>query len=243
MNAERQIIKMAQTINPFGKDIIKVETDFVGRKLSLEVGRVGFRTDASVLARYGDTVVLGTAMVSPERAVGLDYFPLSIDYEEKFYAAGKISGSRFVKREGRPSDEAILIGRIIDRPIRPLWPKGYRHEVQGIATVLSMDPDFRPDMVAMIAMSAAFMLTGAPFDGPVAGLRVGLVDGKLKAFASSQELNDGLLDLVVAGTAEAITMVEAGAREVSEAQIVEALEFAEAEPRSPRRWSTKTAGD
>lgn len=227
MCAERQKMDMGQTINPFGKDIIKVETDFVGRKLSLEVGRVGFRTDSSVIARYGDTVVLGTAMVSPERVTGLDYFPLSIDYEEKFYAAGKISGSRFIKREGRPSDEAILIGRIIDRPIRPLWPKGYRHEVQGIATVLSMDPDFRPDMVAMIAMSAAFMLTGAPFDGPVAGLRVGLVDGKPKAFASSQELNDGLLDLVVAGTSEAITMVEAGAREVSEAQIVEALKYAQ----------------
>ena len=126
---------MGQTINPFGKEIIKVETEFCGRTLSLEVGRVGFRTSASVLVRYGDTVVLGTAMVSPEAVQGMDYFPLSIDYEEKFYAAGKISGSRFIKREGRPSDEAILIGRLIDRPIRPLWPKGYRHEVQGVATV------------------------------------------------------------------------------------------------------------
>lgn len=218
---------MGKTINPFGKEIIKVETDFVGRKLSLEVNRVGFRTTASVLVRYGETVVLGTAMLSPERVVGLDYFPLSIDYEEKFYAAGKISGSRFIKREGRPSDEAVLIGRIIDRPIRPLWPKGYRHEVQGIATVLSMDPEFRPDMVAMIALSTAFMLTGAPFDGPIAGLRIGLVDGKPKAFATPQELNDGPLDLVVAGTADAITMVEAGAKEVSEEQIVEALEYAQ----------------
>ena len=123
------------TTNPFGKKIIKVETQFCGQPLSLEVGRVGFRTSASVLARYGDTVVMGTAMVSPETVTGLDYFPLSIDYEEKFYAAGKISGSRFIKREGRPSDEAVLIGRLIDRPIRPLWPKGYRHEVQGVATV------------------------------------------------------------------------------------------------------------
>src|SRR5581483_7472736 len=179
---------MSQTINPFGKKIIKVETDFCGQPLSLEVGRVGFRTTASVLARYGDTVVLGTAMVSPEPVTGMDYFPLSIDYEEKFYAAGKISGSRFIKREGRPSDEAILIGRLIDRPIRPLWPKGYRHEVQGVATVLSLDPDFRPDAIAMIAMSVAFMLTGAPFEGPVAGVRVGLVDDKPKAFASSEEL-------------------------------------------------------
>src|ERR1041384_1237896 len=187
---------MAQTINPFGKKIIKVETEFCGQPLSLEVGRVGFRTSASVLARYGDTVVLATAMVSPHQIMGMDYFPLSIDYEEKFYAAGKISGSRFIKREGRPSEDAVLIGRLIDRPIRPLWPKGYRHEVQGVTTVLSTDPNFRPDMVAMIAMSAAFMLTGAPFEGPVAGIRVGLVDGKLKAFASAEELNDGL-DIVV----------------------------------------------
>ena len=104
----------------------------------------------------------------------MDYFPLSIDYEERFYAAGKISGSRFIKREGRPSDEAVLIGRLIDRPIRPLFPKGYRQEVQVVATVLSMDPNFRPDVVAMIAASSALMLTCTPFDGPVAGLRVGL---------------------------------------------------------------------
>src|SRR3954466_4991300 len=182
---------MAETINPFGKKIIKVSTDFCGRELSLEVGRVGFRTSASVLVRYGDTVVLGTAMVSPERIVGMDYFPLSIDYEEKFYAAGKISGSRYIKREGRPSDDAILIGRLIDRPIRPLWPKGYRHEVQGVATVLSLDPDFRPDAIAMIAMSAAFMLSGVPFDGPVAGVRIGLESGKPKAFLTYKELEEG----------------------------------------------------
>jgi polyribonucleotide nucleotidyltransferase len=214
------------TINPFGKDIIKVEAELCGKPLSLEVNRVGFRTSGSVLVRYGDTVVLGTAMVKQGSLHGMDYFPLSIDYEEKFYAAGKISGSRFVKREGRPSDEAILIGRLIDRPIRPLWPKGYRQEVQGVATVLSMDPAFRPDMIAMIAMSTAFMLTGAPFDGPVAGLRVGLVDGEFKAFATSDELHDGTLDLVVAGTKDAIMMVEAGAREVSEEQVADALAFA-----------------
>jgi polyribonucleotide nucleotidyltransferase len=215
------------TVNPMGKEIIKVETQFCGRTLSLEVGRVGFRTSASVIARYGDTVVLGTAMVSPKTVQGMDYFPLSIDYEEKFYAAGKISGSRFIKREGRPSDDAILIGRLIDRPIRPLWPKGYRNEVQGVATVLSMDPAFRPDMIAMIALSAAFVLTGAPFDGPVAGLRVGMVDGKYTAFATPEQLNEGLLDLVVAGTSEGIMMVEAGASEVTEEQIVEALAYAQ----------------
>jgi polyribonucleotide nucleotidyltransferase len=217
---------MAQTINHAGKPIIKVETEFCGKTLTLEIGRVGFRTTASVLATYGDTVILGTAMVGDKPLQGFDYFPLSIDYEEKMYAAGKISGSRFIKREGRPSDDSILIGRIIDRPIRPLWPKGYRHEVQGVASVLSMDPDFRPDMVAMIALSAAFMLTGAPFDGPVAGVRVALVDGKYKAFATPEEL-DGKLDLVVAGTKDGVMMVEAGANEVSEDEVVEAIEFAQ----------------
>ncbi|MCA9324978.1 polyribonucleotide nucleotidyltransferase [Candidatus Saccharibacteria bacterium] len=208
--------------------MISVETEFCGRKLSLEINRVGFRTSASVLARYGDTVVLGTAMVSPNVVQGMDYFPLSIDYEEKFYAAGKISGSRFIKREGRPSDEAVLIGRLIDRPIRPLWPKGYRHEVQGVASVLSMDPNFRPDMIAMIAMSTAFMLTGAPFDGPVAGVRVGINEkGEYEAFLSAEELAKGKLDLVVAGKTDAIMMVEAGAREVTEDEVVGALEFAQ----------------
>lgn len=215
------------TINPFGKDIVTVSTEWCGRTLTLEVGRVGFRTSASVLVRYGETVVLGTAMVSERAVSGMDYFPLSIDYEEKFYAAGKISGSRFIKREGRPSDDAILIGRLIDRPIRPLWPKGYRHEVQGVATVLSMDPAFRPDMVAMVAMSAAFSLSGAPFDGPVAGLRIGMDGDKFVAFPQPDILHDGPLDLVVAGTADAIMMVEAGAKEVSEDTIAAALTFAQ----------------
>ena len=218
---------MPGTINPFGRDIIKVETEWCGRTLSLEVGRVGFRTSASVIVRYGETVVLGTAMVGSKPISGMDYFPLSIDYEEKMYAAGKISGSRFIKREGRPSDDAILIGRLIDRPIRPLFPKGYRQEVQGVASVLSMDPSFRPDMVAMVATSAALTLSGAPFDGPVAGLRVGLKDGKPTAFMSAEELDESVLDLVVAGKAGAIMMVEAGANEATEAQVVEALRFAE----------------
>ncbi len=219
---------MGQIINPFGKDIVKVETEFLGRTLSLEINRVGFRTSASVFVRYGDTVVLGTAMVSPNRLSGFDYFPLSIDYEEKMYAAGKISGSRFIKREGRPSDDAILIGRLIDRPIRPLWPKGYRHEVQGVATVLSLDPSFRPDMIAMIAMSAAFSLTGAPFDGPVAGLRVGLnKDGKFEAFMSNEAYDKGDLDLVVAGTETGVMMVEAGANEVTEEVVIDAIAWAQ----------------
>jgi polyribonucleotide nucleotidyltransferase len=214
------------TINPFGKDIIKVETDFCGRQLSLEVGRVGWRTTASVLARYGETVVLATAMVSDQPVEGFDYFPLTIDYEERMYAAGKISGSRFIKREGRPSDDAVLIGRLIDRPIRPLWPKGYRHEVQGVVTVLSLDPDFRPDAIAMIAMSAAFSLSGAPFKGPIAGLRVSLSGDQYRAFQPAKELSASPLDLVVAGTKDGILMVEAGANEATEEQIIGAMEFA-----------------
>lgn len=215
-----------KTINPYGKDLIVVETEFCGRTLKLEVNRVGFRTSASVLVTYGETVVLGTAMTG-NVIPGMDYFPLSIDYEEKFYAAGKISGSRFIKREGRPSDEAILIGRLIDRPIRPLWPKGYRNEVQGVASVLSLDPSFRPDMVAMIAMSTAFMMTGAPFDGPVAGVRVGINDkGEYEAFLPAAELNEGKLDLVVAGTDGKVMMVEAGAREATEAEVIGAMEYA-----------------
>ena len=218
---------MGNIINPYNKPITTVETEFFGRTLSLEVNRVGFRSSASVIVRYGETVVLGTAMVSPERLSHFDYFPLSIEYEEKMYAAGKVSGSRFIKREGRPSDDAILIGRLIDRPIRPLWPKGYRHEVQGVATILSMDPAFRPDMIAMIAMSAAFSLTGAPFDGPVAGLRVALdQNGEYTAFAKPEAYETGALDLVVAGTKNGVMMVEAGATEVSEETIANAIEWA-----------------
>ncbi|MDB5186988.1 MAG: hypothetical protein JWM07_460 [Candidatus Saccharibacteria bacterium] len=214
------------TINPTGKEIISVTTELCGKPLTLEVNRVGFRTSASVLVTYGETVVLGTAMVSKKSISGMDYFPLSIDYEEKMYAAGKISGSRFIKREGRPSDEAILIGRLIDRPIRPLFPKGYRQEVQTVASVLSLDPNFRPDMVAMIAASAALTLSGAPFDGPVAGLRVALVNGEFKAFASPEEREASDLDLVVAGIESGITMVEAGANEVSEEVVADALAWA-----------------
>ena len=218
---------MSDIINPFGKKITTVETELFGRKLSLEINRLGFRTTASVLVTYGETVVLGSAMVSQHRLTGMDYFPLSIDYEEKMYAAGKISGSRFIKREGRPSDDAILIGRLIDRPIRPLWPKGYRHEVQGVATVLSLDPTFRPDVIAMIAMSAAFSLTGAPFDGPVAALRVGLnEDGTFAAFMTNEQYDNGDLDLVVAATQDGVMMVEAGASEVSEEVIAKAITWA-----------------
>ena len=212
-------------INPTGKKLISVSTDFLGRKLTLEVGKVGFRSTSSVIVKYGETVVLGTVQLG-SKPVALDYFPLSIDYEEKWYASGRISGSRFIKREGRPSDDAILIGRLIDRPIRPLFPKGYREEVQVVTTVLSADPKFRPDMIAMIAASSALHLAGVPFDGPVAGLRIGKINGEFKAFLSPEEQEKSLLDLVVAGIESGITMVEAGANEVPEEEIIAGLAWA-----------------
>lgn len=212
-------------INPNGKKTMQVSTDWLGRKLTLEVNRVGFRTTSSVLVTYGDTVVLGSVVVGTKPVVQ-DFFPLSIDYEEKFYAAGKISGSKFIKREGKPADEAILVGRLIDRPIRPLFPKGYRQEVQVVCTVLSMDPAFRPDCVAMVAASAALMNAGVPFDGPVAGIRIGRIGGEFKGFLSAEEREQSPLDLVVACKDGKVMMVEAGAKEVPEDTIIEAMHWA-----------------
>ena len=212
-------------INPSGQPLTKVTTELCGRELSLEVGRVGFRSTSSVLATYGDTVILASVVVGKE-PVKQDFFPLSIDYEEKFYAAGKISGSKFIKREGRPADEAVLIGRLIDRPIRPLFPKGYRQEVQVVITVLSMDPSFRPDVVGMIAASAALHITGIPFDGPIAGLRIGRVNNEFKAFLTPEEREASDLDFVVAVKDDKVMMVEAGADEVSEDDIVAAMKWA-----------------
>ncbi|MBR5046074.1 polyribonucleotide nucleotidyltransferase [Candidatus Saccharibacteria bacterium] len=208
-----------------GKKTIQVSTDWLGRKLTLEVNRVGFRSTSSVLVTYGDTVVLGSVVVGTKPVVQ-DFFPLSIDYEEKYYAAGKISSSRFIKREGKPSDEAVLVGRLIDRPIRPLFPKGYRQEVQVVCTVLSMDPSFRPDCVAMIAASAALMNAGVPFDGPVAGIRIGRIGGEFKGFLSPEEREVSPLDLVVACKDGKVVMVEAGAKEVPEETIIEAMHWA-----------------
>ena len=220
----RERMKM-DIINPSGKQVVRVERELCGKTLTLEVNRVGFRSTASVLVSYGDTVVLGSVVVG-KRPVVQDFFPLSVDYEEKFYAAGKISGSKFIKREGKPADEAVLVGRLIDRPIRPLFPKGYRQEVQVVTTVLSMDPSFRPDMVAMIAASSALMLSGTPFDGPVAGLRIGRVDGEFRAFLSPEERERSMMDLVVACKDGKVMMVEAGADEVPEAMIIEAMHWA-----------------
>lgn len=212
-------------INPKGADVISVSTQFCGKELKLEVNRLAFRSEAAVVASYGDTVVLGTANVD-EPGAHMHYFPLNIEYEERFYAAGKISGSRYIKREGRPSDDAILIGRLIDRPIRPLFPKGYRNQVQAVATVLSLDPEVRPDALSMIAISAAITLTGAPFDGPIAGVRVALVDGELKAYPTTTEQRASDLDIMVACVKDGVMMVEAGANEVSEQTIVDAMKLA-----------------
>lgn len=214
-----------EIINPAGKKIIKLTTELCGRELSVEVNKVGFRSTSSVVVKYGDTVVLGSVVIG-NRPTTVDFFPLSIDYEEKFYASGKISSSRFIKREGKPSDEAVLISRLIDRPIRPLFPKGYREEVQVVATVLSMDPGFRPDVVAMLAASSALYNTGAPFDGPIAGLRIGRIGGEFKAFLTPEEREKSPLDLVVAVKGDKVMMVEAGAKEVPEDMIIEAMHWA-----------------
>lgn len=215
-----------EIIHPFGAKAQTFETDFCGRKLTIETGKMAFLADGAVTVRYGDTVVLGTAVVSNNPREGIDFFPLMIDYEERMYASGKISGSRFIKREGRASERATLSSRLIDRPIRPLFPKGFRNDVQGVATVLSSDLIYDPAMVGMIAVSTALMISGAPFDGPVAGVKVGLIDGKLIAFPTEEELLTSDLDLTVAGTKDAIMMVEAGANEVSEEVMIEALELA-----------------
>lgn len=214
-----------EIINPNGKKTVRVSTEWLGRELSLEVNRVGFRSTSSVLVQYGDTVVLGSVVVGTKPVVQ-DFFPLSIDYEEKWYAAGKISGSRFIKREGKPADEAVLVGRLIDRPIRPLFPKGYRQEIQVVCTVLSMDPSFRPDCVAMIAASSALMNAGVPFDGPIAGIRIGRIGGEFKGFLNAEEREKSPMDLVVACKDGKVMMVEAGMKEVPEEMIIEAMHWA-----------------
>jgi len=215
-----------EIIHPFGGKTQVFKTEFCGRELTIETGKMGFLADGAVTVRYGDTIVLGTAVVSNQPREGVDFFPLLIDFEERFYASGKISGSRFIKREGRASEHATLSARLIDRPIRPLFPKGYRNDVQSVAMVISADLEFASNIIAMTAVSTALMLSGAPFEGPVAGVRVGLIDGKLVAFPTEEELANSKLDLTVAGTKDAIMMVEAGAMEVSEETMIEAIELA-----------------
>jgi len=198
-------------------------TQIGGRDLVIETGKLAKLASGAVTVRYGDTVVLATAVVSAEAKEDMDYFPLLVDYEERLYAAGKISGSRFIKREGRPSDRAVLTCRLIDRPIRPLFPKNYRNDVQVIITVLSFDGENDPDIAAIIAASAALSQTVAPFEGPVSAVRVGMIDGKYIINPTSEEMEKTVLDLVVAGNKEKVMMIEAKAKEVSEKEFVEAI--------------------
>lgn len=201
------------------------KTQIGGRDLVISTGKLAELASGSVTVRYGDTVVLATAVVSPEPKEDVDFFPLLIDYEERLYAAGKISGSRFIKREGRPSEAAILACRLIDRPIRPLFPKGYYNDVQVVITVLSFDLENDPDVISIIAASAALSQSVAPFEGPVSAVRVGQIDGKFVANPTETEMENSILDLVVAGTKEKIMMLEAGAKEVDEKTMIEAIKF------------------
>ncbi|WP_145431203.1 polyribonucleotide nucleotidyltransferase [Staphylococcus haemolyticus] len=199
------------------------KTEWSGRSLTIETGQLAKQANGAVLVRYGDTVVLSTAVASKEPRDG-DFFPLIVNYEEKMYAAGKIPGG-FKKREGRPGDEATLTARLIDRPIRPLFPKGYRHDVQIMNTVLSADPDCSPEMAAMIGSSMALSISDIPFQGPIAGVNVGYVDGKYVINPTVEEKEVSRLDLEVAGHKDAVNMVEAGASEITEKEMLEAIFF------------------
>ncbi|MBC7294007.1 MAG: polyribonucleotide nucleotidyltransferase, partial [Thermoleophilia bacterium] len=204
--------------------ISSVEVAVGDKRISFETGRLAKQASGAVVVRSGDTMVLVTAVVAnTERNV--DFFPLTVDVEEGMYAAGKIPGG-FIKKEGRPSDQAILNARLIDRPIRPLWPKGFNRETHIVATVLSVDKTNPYDVLALVGASAALTLSEAPFLGPVGGVRVAKVDGSWVVNPTYEEIDASPVNLVVAGTAEAITMVEAGCREVSEADIIAGLEVA-----------------
>ena len=182
--------------------------DLAGRPLKMEIGKYANFANGSVFVRYGDTVVITTAVASKETK-DTDFFPLTVNYEERLYAVGKIPGG-FIKREGRPSEKAVLASRLIDRPIRPLFPEGLRNEVQVIATVLSVDQDCSPEIAAMIGASTALSISDIPFDGPIAGVIVGRVDGKFVINPTVEQMEKSDMHLVVAGTKDAINMVEAG---------------------------------
>ncbi len=205
----------------------KFSVDLEGKNLQIEVSQLAEQTNGSVLARLGDTMVLATAVMSKRQKAGADYLPLSVEYEEKFYAAGKISGSRFIKREGRPSEEAILAGRLIDRAIRPRFDQRIRNDIQLVLTVLSLDSDNDPDIVALNAASAALSISDIPWNGPVSAVRVGRKGGKFFINPSYAERNDSDLDLAVAGFGGKINMIEAGAKEVPENDLAEALELSQ----------------
>ena len=204
--------------------IIKKSMSLAGRELSIETGHLAKQASGAVLVRYGDTVVLVTGTTSKEPREGVDFFPLTVDYEEKMYAVGKIPGG-FLRREGRATEAATLSARLIDRPIRPLFPKGYRCDVQIVATVLSVEADNEPDMCAMIGASAALHLSSAPFMGPIAGVSVGLIGDEFIINPTETQRAESRMHLSVAGTFDAIMMVEAGAKEVPEEQMLDAIMF------------------
>ncbi|MBU4339044.1 polyribonucleotide nucleotidyltransferase [Patescibacteria group bacterium] len=207
----------------------KFSIEFGGKTLTVESGRLACLANGSITVQYGDTVILATAVMSKQPRAGLDFFPLYIDYEEKLYAAGKIKGSRFIKRETRPSDEAILSGRLIDRTLRPLFPEGMRNEVQVILTILSVDGENDPDIPSIIAASLALGVSSIPWAGPVGAVRVARADGKNIFNPSYEEREKSSLDLVVSGTSGKINMVEAGAKEINEEEIFAAELLAEKE--------------
>ena len=205
-------------------DVYKQENSWGGRTLTLETGRIARQADGAVLASYGETVVLCTAVAQREPRVGLDFFPLTINYQEKASAAGKIPGG-FFKREGRPGEKETLVSRLIDRPIRPLFAKGFQNETQVVCTVLSHDLENDPDMVAMVGASAALTLSGLPFLGPIGGARVGYIDGQYVLNPTADQRVDSVLDLVVAGTQDGVLMVESEASELSEDIMLGAVTF------------------
>ncbi|MDP2325112.1 MAG: polyribonucleotide nucleotidyltransferase, partial [Gammaproteobacteria bacterium] len=193
-------------------------------QVTIETGEIARQAGGAVLVSMAETVVLVTAVADPDGSKPRDFFPLTVNYQEKTYAAGKIPGG-FFKREGRPSEKETLLSRLIDRPIRPLFPKGFMHEVQVVATVISMNPEVDSDVAAMLGASAALCLTGAPFAGPIGGARVGYIDGKYILNPSATELKQSKLDLMVAGTAKAVLMVESAAHQLSEQVMLDAVIF------------------
>jgi polyribonucleotide nucleotidyltransferase len=205
------------------------EVELGGAPLRIEYGRFAEQADAAVTVTLGETVVLATVVVSKSERDGIDYFPLMVDYEERLYAAGKISGSRFIKREGRPSEAAVLTSRLVDRPLRPLFDKHFRKDVQIIITVLSVDGEHDTDILAIIGASCALMKAGtSPFKGPVGACRIGMIDGELVINPTRSQMETSDLDLVIAGTKERVMMIEAGANQVPEATMLEALKMAHA---------------
>ena len=205
--------------------IVTKNVEVADKRLSIETGRVAEQANGAVILRQGDTVVLSTAVMAKEPRVGIDWFPLTCDYEEKLYAAGKIPGA-FMRREGRPSETAILASRLTDRPLRPLFPKDFRLDVQVVSTVLSVDQENDPTILSINGASTALVISDIPFGGPVGAVRMGLLDGKITVNPPLSRMGESELDLVVAGTADAILMVEAGAKGVTEQTVLEALEMA-----------------